>query len=49
MEIKVKDYRCGPNYALSKLVLDNGIYGEGKIQIPLISTTTIDSLAHDPG
>ena len=42
-------YKCNFNYALSKLIVDNGmrIYREGRTQIPLISPATIDVLAQD--
>ena len=39
-------YRCSSNYALSKLIVDNGLedLGEGRTQIPLSSPATIGSL-----
>ena len=39
-------YRCCSNYALSKIIVDNGLedLGEGRTQIPLSSPTTIGSL-----
>ena len=39
-------YRCCSSYALSKLIVDNGlrIYGEGRAKIPLSSPATIGPL-----
>ena len=51
VKIKHKTYRCCSNYALSKLIVDNGIeiYEEERTHIHLTSPTTIDPLAQDPG
>ena len=42
-------YRCRCNYSLSNLIAitDWRIFGEGRTQIPLTSSTTIDLLAQD--
>ena len=42
-------YRCRCKYSLSNLIAitDWRIFGEGRIQIPLTSSTTIDLLAQD--
>ena len=39
-------YRCCSNYALSKLIVDNGleVYGEERTQIPPSSSATIGPL-----
>ena len=44
-------YRCGCNYALSKLIVDKwlGDYGEEKTQISPSSSAMIDPLAQDSG
>ena len=44
-------YRCGSNYALSKLtaIMRSRIYREGGKQILLSSPATIDPLAQDTG
>ena len=46
-----KLYRCRSNFALSKLIVDNGlkVCGEGRTQVPLSLPATIDLLAQDPG
>ena len=46
-----RHYRWGSNYALSKLIMDNGLKHlcRRENQIPLSSPTTIDPLAQDPG
>ena len=41
-------YKFNSSYALSKPILDNGIYGERITQIPLNLLNTIDLLAKDP-
>ena len=44
-------YRCRSNYALLKLIVNNGLEDLWKriSQIPLSSLTMIDPLAQDPG
>ena len=44
-------YRCRSNYALLKLIVNNGLEDLWKriTQIPLSSLTMIDPLAQDPG
>ena len=43
-------YRCGSNYALSKIIMDNELEDlwEGRTKILLKSSTTTDPLALDP-